>query len=113
MFKIFFNPTRQMPTALGLVVALCFTLSTPTPAFAQADGGKPEFIATTQRWLDNAVSNIRPAGAAPLRMEVAVGELDSRLRPAPCARLEPTIPVRTLQWGKTRLGLRCLQGSAK
>ncbi|MDO9166759.1 MAG: flagellar basal body P-ring formation chaperone FlgA [Rhodoferax sp.] len=113
MFKIFFNPIRQMPTALGLAVALGFTLSAPTPAVAQTDGAKPEFIATTQRWLDNAVSNIRPAGAAPLRMEVAVGELDSRLRLAPCARIEPYIPVGTRLWGKTRLGLRCLEGSAK
>lgn len=113
MFKISLNPTRQMHTALGLLVAFCLTLSAPTQAVAQADGGKSEFIATTQRWLDNAVSNIRPAGATPLRMEVAVGELDSRLRLAACARIEPYIPVGTRLWGKTRLGLRCLEGSAK
>ena len=46
-------------------------------------------------------------------MEVAVGELDQRLRLAPCARIEPYIPVGTRLWGKTRLGLRCLEGSAK
>ena len=113
MFNMFFNPTRQVHTALGLVMALCFTLGAHTQAAAQADGGKPEFIAATQRWLDNAVSNVRPSGAAPLRMEVAVGELDSRLRLAPCVRIEPYIPVGTRLWGKTRLGLRCLEGSAK
>jgi flagella basal body P-ring formation protein FlgA len=46
-------------------------------------------------------------------MEVAVGELDSRLRLAPCARVEPYIPVGTRLWGKTRLGLRCIEGSTR
>lgn len=102
-----------MPTALGLVVALCFTFGAPTQAAAQADGDKPEFLDATQKWLDNAVSGIRPSGATQLRMNVTVGELDNRLRLAPCARIEPYIPVGTRLWGKTRLGLRCLEGSAK
>lgn len=96
-----------------MVVAFCFSLGAVVPAQAQANSAKPEFIEATQRWLDNAVSNVRPAGAAPLRMEVAVGELDSRLRLAPCARVEPYIPVGTRLWGKTRLGLRCMDGSVK
>lgn len=114
MFNKFANPIRLVPTALGLVAGLCFTLGAPAPAVAQTDGGKPEFLAATQRWLDNAVAGAHPsAGAIPLRMEVAVGELDSRLRLAPCARVEPYIPVGTRLWGKTRLGVRCLEGSAK
>lgn len=98
-----------------MVVAFCFSLGAvaTAQAQAQANSAKPEFIEATQRWLDNAVSNVRPAGAAPLRMEVAVGELDSRLRLAPCARVEPYIPVGTRLWGKTRLGLRCMDGSVK
>jgi flagella basal body P-ring formation protein FlgA len=46
-------------------------------------------------------------------MEITVGELDSRLRLAPCTRVEPYLPPGTRLWGKTRLGLRCLDGSAK
>jgi len=42
---------------------------------------------STQQWLDNAVAGNLPAGASSLRMEVTVGELDSRLRLAPCAGL--------------------------
>ena len=49
----------------------------------------------------------------PLRMEVVLGELDRRLQLAPCARVEPYIPVGTQLWGKTRLGLRCLEGVAR
>lgn len=98
-----------------MVVAFCFSLGAvaTAQAQAQANSAKPEFIEATQRWLDNAVSNVRPSGAAPLRMEVTVGELDSRLRLAPCARVEPYIPVGTRLWGKTRLGLRCMDGGVK
>jgi flagella basal body P-ring formation protein FlgA len=49
----------------------------------------------------------------PLRMEVKVGALDSRLKLAPCAQVEPFVPVGTRLWGKTRLGLRCLDAGVK
>jgi flagella basal body P-ring formation protein FlgA len=113
MFIKFSSPTRPPHKVLGLVVSLCFALGAAAQAHAQANGETPEFIETTQRWLDNAVSNVRPSEGSPLRMEVAVGRLDSRLQLAPCARIEPYIPVGTRLWGKTRLGLRCLEGSAK
>ncbi|WP_296445681.1 flagellar basal body P-ring formation chaperone FlgA [Rhodoferax sp. UBA5149] len=113
MFNKFPNPIHRLPAAFGLAAAFCFTLGAPTQAAAQVAGVRPEFFDATQRWLDNAVSSVRPSGTAPLRMEVTVGELDSRLRLAPCARVEPYIPVGTSLWGKTRLGLRCLEGAAK
>ena len=67
----------------------------------------------TQVWLDQTVAAARPAGAAPLRMEVNVGLLDSRLSLAPCARIEPYMPPGSRLWGKTRIGVRCLEGSAR
>lgn len=52
------------------------------------------------------------AAAAPgLRLEVQVGALDSRLRLAPCDRVEPYLPAGTRLWGRTRIGLRCTQGT--
>ena len=56
----------------------------------------------TQRWLDDALAR-NPSSALPLRMEVSVGSLDSRLRLAPCARVEPYLPVGARLWGRTRL----------
>lgn len=47
----------------------------------------------------------------PLRMEVQMGQLDSRLRLAACAKVEPYLPTGSRLWGRTRLGLRCVQGS--
>lgn len=111
MFQPFPPPTRRVPLAWGLVLALL--LSFAAQAQSQDAGERPAFVEETQRWLDNAVADVRPAGVAPLRMEVAVGALDSRLKLAPCARVEPYVPVGTRLWGKTRLGLRCLEGSAK
>ena len=64
----------------------------------------------TQRWLDDALARNQPGGL-PLRMEVSVGTLDSRLRLAPCARVEPYLPAGSRLWGRTRLGLRCVEGA--
>ena len=64
----------------------------------------------TQRWLDDALAR-NQSSALPLRMEVSVGSLDSRLRLAPCARVEPYLPVGARLWGRTRLGLRCVEGA--
>jgi flagellar basal body P-ring formation protein FlgA len=47
------------------------------------------------------------------RVEVAVGQLDPRLRLAPCERIEPYLPAGSPAWGKTRVGLRCLQGASR
>ena len=63
----------------------------------------------TRRWLDYAMARNQAAGL-PLRMEVSVGSLDSRLRLAPCARVEPYLPTGAKLWGRTRLGLRCVEG---
>lgn len=67
--------------------------------------------ALTQRWLDDAIARNQPAGL-PLRMEVSIGALDTRLRLAPCARVEPYLPAGSRLWGRTRLGLRCVEGQS-
>ena len=46
----------------------------------------------------------------PLRMEVQVGKLDPRLNLAPCARVEPYLPSGSKLWGRTRIGMRCVEG---
>jgi len=55
-----------------------------------------------------------PAGQAGApRLEVSVGQLDPRLRLAPCARVEPYLPDGMRLWGKARIGLRCTQGTTR
>lgn len=67
----------------------------------------------SQVWLDHTVAAARPAGAAALRLVVSVGALDSRLTLAPCAQVEPYTPAGMRLWGKTRLGLRCVDGTSR
>ncbi len=83
------------------------------PQQAQPQDRGAALVRDTQAWLDNTVAAARPAGAAPLRMEVSVGALDNRLTLAPCATVEPYIPPGMRLWGKTRLGLRCIDGNAR
>ncbi len=47
------------------------------------------------------------------RFEVEVGQLDPRLRLAPCQKIQPYVPDGMRMWGKSRIGLRCLQGTTK
>ena len=63
----------------------------------------------TQRWLDDALARNQPEGM-PLRMEVSVGTLDSRLRLAPCARVEPYLPAGSRLWGPHASGAALRRG---
>ncbi|MEO8924119.1 MAG: flagellar basal body P-ring formation chaperone FlgA [Caldimonas sp.] len=45
------------------------------------------------------------------RVEVVLGQLDPRLRLAPCQRIEPYLPIGVRLWGKARIGLRCKEGA--
>ncbi len=109
MFNLFSTRASKLRPVWALAVLCLFAIG----AHAQTDGVRSGFLDVTQRWLDDAIANIEPSEAIPLRMEVAVGELDSRLRLAPCEKLEPYLPVGTRLWGKTRLGLRCVVGVSR
>jgi flagella basal body P-ring formation protein FlgA len=54
------------------------------------------------------------AGLAPgaMRVEIEPGRLDPRLRLAPCQHIEPYLPPGARAWGRTRVGLRCVQGES-
>ena len=47
------------------------------------------------------------------RIEIEVGALDSRLRLAPCERIEPYLPANARLWGRSRIGLRCTSGPTR
>lgn len=46
------------------------------------------------------------------RVEVSVGQADARLRLAPCARMEPFIPSGARLWGRSHIGIRCVEGAS-
>lgn len=64
-----------------------------------------------REWVEPALNNaIAQEAAGILRPEIVMGALDSRLRLTPCARVEPYLPPGTRLWGRSRIGLRCLEG---
>lgn len=47
------------------------------------------------------------------RVAVEIGQLDARLRLAPCQQVQPYLPPGMSAWGKSRIGLRCTDGVAR
>jgi flagella basal body P-ring formation protein FlgA len=47
------------------------------------------------------------------RVEVVVGTLPGHLKLAPCAQVQPYLPSGSRPLGRSRIGLRCLQGSTR
>ncbi len=88
-------------------------LPAAAPASASAAAAPQNMEASTRQWLDSEVAHAQQPDGVALRMEVEVGALDSRLRLAPCAQVEPYLPPGQRLWGKTRLGLRCVEGAVR
>ena len=53
----------------------------------------------------------RQSVAVPGKIEVTVGEIDSRLQLAACASVEPYLPAGARLWGRSNIGLRCVKGA--
>ena len=47
------------------------------------------------------------------RVLVEIGQLDPRLKLAPCRQVQPYLPNGQQMWGRARVGLRCLDGQAR
>ena len=104
-----FSHLRPVLRVAAIVIAVGAVVVPQARAQAVAEPAA-DLGGLTQRWLDDALARNQPEGM-PLRMEVSVGTLDSRLRLAPCARVEPYLPAGSRLWGRTRLGLRCVEGA--
>ncbi len=102
-----------MPTVPWLrSLVLPALLALGASAWAQADSAAG-YTAVTQKWIEGALAGLPQNDKMPLRMEVSVGALDSRLRLAPCNQVEPFMPPNMRLWGRARLGLRCVDGSSR
>jgi flagellar basal body P-ring formation protein FlgA len=55
----------------------------------------------------------RAAAPPNTRVAVEIGQLDARLRLAPCRQVQPYLPPGMAVWGKSRIGLRCTDGVAR
>lgn len=107
---------RSQPRSLlcRCAAVVCWVGALCAASVAYAQGVPvPDLQEMTQNWLRNAAAAVQPAGAAGLRMEVTVGSLDSRLKLAACGNIEPYLPPGSKLWGRTRVGLRCVDGVSR
>jgi len=107
-----------MPFVIALlgraVTVVLFAAAVPL-ACAQA-GAEPATgldSELTQQVRALALSGTRTGTAGAPRVDVSVGQLDPRLRLAPCQHVEPYVPDGMRLWGKSRIGLRCTLGPSK
>lgn len=70
-----------------------------------------DVASSLQAWIDEQMQVLSSSQAMPLRMEVEAGQFDSRLRLAPCEQVQPFLPAGATLWGRTRIGVRCVQGA--
>jgi len=111
---MFHLPVGQSWFARWSLVLACGLLAAGFSGAVRAQGvNGPDFQAMAQDWLREATSAAQPTGATPLRLEVKVGSLDSRLKLAPCGNVEPYLPPGSRLWGRTRVGLRCMDGISR
>ena len=100
----------------ALLFALYTTLAAAQQAPADAIDATP-LVADLARQvqalaLTGAQSASRAMAGAP-RIDVSVGQLDPRLKLAPCQHVEPYVPDGMRMWGRSRIGLRCTQGPTR
>ncbi len=102
---------QAIASVLGLLLlASLLAMSAPLWAAEPGEAAAPSLgdeLAQQVQQLTLEASRHVAAGA---RVDIAVGQLDPRLRLAPCQRVQPYLPAGSKPWGKTRVGLRCVQG---
>ncbi|UDF33423.1 UNVERIFIED_ORG: flagellar basal body P-ring formation chaperone FlgA [Shinella sp. XGS7] len=99
---------RPSPRRARLALALLLTGGGLAAQAQQAQVLAPELLSHVQQL---ALSGARAGAPDGARVEVQLGQLDARLRLAPCRQVQPYLPPGLRMWGKTRIGLRCLDGA--
>lgn len=115
---------RRAGLALAVAVTVAGVLAAAaTPGAAASAPATADTTATVSRagplsaaqhrmllgWLQARAAEADLPAAA--RVEVELGAADPRLRLAPCARAAPYLPAASRPWGRTRVGLRCVDGA--
>ncbi|HEY1129544.1 MAG TPA: flagellar basal body P-ring formation chaperone FlgA [Roseateles sp.] len=70
----------------------------------------PALVERVRVLAETAASATAPPNT---RVAVEIGALDPRLRLAPCRQVQPYLPPGMAVWGRSRIGLRCTDGTAR
>ncbi|MGI4797999.1 MAG: flagellar basal body P-ring formation chaperone FlgA [Janthinobacterium lividum] len=73
----------------------------------------PDLQAQIRQMVASGTQGIVKPGSGITRVDVELGVLDPRLHLAPCARVEPYLPNGMRLAGRSRIGLRCLEGTTR
>jgi flagella basal body P-ring formation protein FlgA len=71
---------------------------------------EPALLERVRLLAETAARATAPAGT---RVAVEIGQLDPRLRLAPCLQVQPYLPPGMAAWGRSRIGLRCTEGVSR
>jgi len=97
----------------GLLLLFAAFLLALMSATVRANGNAPALGAELSRQVrELALGATQHAGDGVTRVDIEVGQLNPRLRLAPCQHVEPYLPRGMRLWGKARIGLRCTRGTA-
>lgn len=91
------RPCRSMLGGLAFACALAFAA-----AVCAAPSGVPEQL---RMFLESETAGVSG------RVEISVGNLDSRMNLAACTNMQPFLPGGARLWGRTTLGVRCVEGA--
>lgn len=91
---------------------LCLCLACFAPG-ASAQGASPLDAALVERVRQLLEAAARATAPPQTRVAVEIGTLDARLRLAPCGQVQPYLPPGLPAWGRSRVGLRCVDGAAR
>ncbi|WP_119155575.1 flagellar basal body P-ring formation chaperone FlgA [Caldimonas tepidiphila] len=103
------TPPRR-PAVFAILVAALLLAATPARADAAQAGFEPRLQEQALAWA-SALSGAHPGH--PVRLEVRIDPLDPRMRLAPCQRIEPYLPAGVRPWGRSRIGVRCVEGPTR
>ena len=106
------TPSHLKPQHLLCALALSL-LATPwarAQTLAQAPALSEAFAGEVRQL---ALQGARVGAPPKARVEVKLGELNPRLHLAPCQKAEPYLPPGQSMWGRTRIGMRCVQGPVR
>lgn len=106
-------PVSALPSRALVLLLLCGGLAVGA-AHAQVQTAASILTSAQRQALQQAAESAAKreatATAGVTRVKVEVGEPDARLRLAPCERVEAHWPSGARAWGRTRIGLRCVEG---
>jgi flagella basal body P-ring formation protein FlgA len=86
-------------------------LPTIFAALATAAGAQSVPTDPLQQFVQHETATLAARLGGDVRLEVTIGALPSGLQLAPCAHIEPFLPSGARLWGRSRVGMRCIDGA--